>query len=44
MEQLKNFKPILSRLRPANTGYGTLIEAGKAVSGVIAASRKVILI
>ena len=44
MEQLKSFKPVLSRLRPASTGYGTLIEAGKAISGVIAAARKVILI
>jgi len=42
MEQLKNFKPVLSHLRPASTGHGTLIELGKAISGLIAAARKVI--
>jgi len=42
IEQLKNFKPILSCLRPTSIGYGMFIELGKATSGVIAAARKVI--
>jgi len=42
IKQLEDFKPILSRLRPASTGYGTFFELGKVAGGLIAAARKVI--
>ena len=34
-KSLESFKPLLSRLGPANAGTGMLLQFGKVVSGVI---------